>query len=57
MRGAVILLWAGCLYAIAQAVLWFFWAASPLRQMLTLAVLTLALSSCHRPGELSKTDE
>ena len=49
MRAAVLLLWAGCLYAIARSVCCLLWTASPLRRLLTLAVRLLALSSAHRP--------
>ena len=44
MRAAVLLLWAGCLYAIARSVCCLLWMASPRRQLLTLAVLALAVS-------------
>ena len=51
MRAAVILLWAGCLYTLARSVLCLLLAASPWRRMLVLAVISLALSSCHKtPG-------
>ena len=51
MRAAVLLLWAGCLYAIARSVCCLLWMASPRRQLLTLAVLALAALSAHKPEE------
>ena len=51
MRAAAILLWAGCLYTLARSVLCLLLAASPWRRMLVLAVISLALSSCHKPRE------
>ena len=49
MRTAVILLWAGCLWAIARGVCCLIWTASPWRRILTLAVLALAASCAHCP--------
>ncbi|MCI9242949.1 MAG: hypothetical protein HFF43_06130 [Lawsonibacter sp.] len=51
MRAAVLLLWAGCLYAITRSVCCLLWMASPRRQLLTLAVLALAALSAHKPEE------
>ncbi len=51
MTAAVLLLWVSCIFNIARSVLCLAWAASPLRRMLVLAVLLLAVSSCHRPKE------
>ena len=49
MGAAVLLLWAGCLWTLARSVCCLLWTASPLRRLLTRAVLLLALSSAHRP--------
>ncbi len=49
MRGAVILLWAGCLWLMFQDVLYLILAASPWRKLAVLAVMALAASSCHQP--------
>ena len=51
MRAAVLLLWAGCLYAIARSVCCLLWVASPRRQLLMLAILALAALSAHKPEE------
>ena len=48
MIAAVILLWAGCLWAIIRSVL-FLLTASPWRQLLVLAILLLAASCAHKP--------
>lgn len=56
MRTAVILLWAGCLWAIARGVCCLIWTASPWRRMLTLAVMALAASSL-RPPRISPDDQ
>lgn len=57
MRAAVILLWASCLYTFVRGVLCLIWMASPLRRALTLAVLALAASCCHRPEEAGKNNQ
>ena len=49
MRAAVILLWASCLYTIFRTVLCLVLTASLWKQVLTLAVLLLAVSCAHRP--------
>lgn len=54
MRAAVILLWAGCLYILARGVCLLLWTASPLRRLVTLAVLALAASCAHKPKEMGK---
>lgn len=54
MRAAVLLLWASCLYVLARGILCLFWAASPWRRALTLAVLALALTCRRAPEEMSK---
>ena len=53
MRVAVLILWASCLYSIVRSVLDLIWTASVWRQVLVLAVLALAASSCHTPPEES----
>ncbi len=49
MKTAVVLLWAGCLWAIARDILCLIYAASPWRRVLTLSILLLAVSCAHRP--------
>lgn len=49
MRAAVILLWASCLWSIARSVCCLLWTAGPLRRLLVLAVLALAVLSAHQP--------
>ena len=56
MRTAVILLWAGCLWSICRGILCLFWAASPWRRMLVLAVLALALVCRRSPEEMEKNN-
>ncbi len=57
MRAAVLLLWASCLYVLARGILCLFWAASPWRRALTLAVLLLALICCRSPEEMRKNHQ
>ncbi len=54
MTAAVILLWASCLYNIVRSVLCLVWTASPLRRMLVLSVLALALFLAHKPQERTR---
>ena len=49
MTAAVIFLWASCIWSIARSVCCFLLTASPLRWLVTLAVLALAVSSAHKP--------
>ena len=54
MQRAVILLWASCLYMLVRLILYLIWMASPLRRVLTLAVLALALICRRSPEETRK---
>lgn len=57
MTAAVVFLWGSCLWSICRGILWLFWAASPWRRMLTLAVLALALACCRSPEEMRKNHQ
>ena len=57
MRTAVILLWAGCLWSICRGILCLFWAASPWRRVLVLAVLMTALACRRGPEEMRKNHQ
>ena len=49
MTAAVILFWAGCLWAIARSTLCFFLTVSPWRRLLVLSTLLLAVTCAHKP--------